>query len=101
MARGITLASLVAFVRGGNNVDNFKEMTIQRADSQGKWKKIYYQKFVGWATPTRFELIGQSIGKLLDESQLSAVNDWSYIRIELVQHNDRIIDATVKCADHG
>ena len=91
----------MAFVRNGVIVDNFRELTHRETTRKGKWTKIYYKKIAGWATSSRFEELGQSIGKLLDETQLQRATDWSYVKIEIIQHNDRIIATTVKCAEHA
>jgi hypothetical protein len=76
-------------------------MTLNKAAKKSNWKKIYSRNIVGWARPDTFEDVARSVGQLLDETQLEMVDDWRYVKIEMWQHNDRLITVRVKCADHG
>ena len=80
-------------------VTTFRELTNRETQRKGKWSKIYYKKIGAWATTSRFEELCQSVGKLLDDTQLNRARDWSYVKIEIIQYNDRIIEVTVKCAE--
>jgi hypothetical protein len=79
----------------------FTEMALSTADKKSRWQKVYFLKWLAFATPNTFEQVTQSIGQLLDDTQLQRCADWGYVKIELWQHNDRMISARIKCADHG
>jgi hypothetical protein len=79
----------------------FREMKLTTAAKKAGWTSIYHFNKIGRATPTTFEELGQIIGQLLDETQLERAEDHNYIKIELWQHNDRVISGRVKCSNYA
>ena len=82
-------------------MNTFRERTLNTAEKKASWTKIYTRKVLGWAGSDTFEQVTKSVGQLLDETQLQMADDWRYVKIEMWQHNDRMITVRVKCADHG
>ena len=77
----------------------FIEDTLSTTNKRTGWTKIYRMRWVKRATPQTFTTVGELIGQLLDETQLQRAIDWRYAKIELRQHNDRMISATIKCQE--